>query len=107
MNLSKYLMEHCGLQAQASEAEGTVEVIFTPMQYLPCKESDILIAVVYNESKNTYGFGTIERGVETNPRAMQIPVYFTQNDKLYVYLTACQPGSANGGTMSLAITAGA
>ncbi len=96
-----------GFQAAVSEAAETVEVSFTPLQYGLCEETDILIAVVYNESKNTYGFNIIERGGGNEPLSLSVPAYFVRDDILHVYLTACQSGKNNGGTLAVTITVGA
>lgn len=96
-----------GLSASASEAAGTVELSFTPLQHGTSQATDVLIAVVYNEKEDSYGYNTIERGSGSAPLSMSVPAYFAEDDELYVYLTASQAGVANGGTLGVSIIAGA
>ena len=96
-----------GLSANASAAAGTVEVKFTPLQHGICKAEDMLIAVVYNDKENSYGYNTVKRGTGSAQLTLSVPAYFAEGDTLYVYLTASRKGTANGGTLGVTITAGA
>lgn len=95
------------LAASASAATQKIEVTFTPLHYGIAKDDDTIIAIAYDETADTYGYGTATRGSGTSPLTIDIPGYFESGDSIHVYLTACQPKVANGQTTSVAITAGA
>jgi hypothetical protein len=94
-----------GLTATASEANQTVEAVFTPHHHGISKDSDTLIVIMYNETEEAYGYAIAERGSGTGLMTVSVPGYFMAGDTIHVYLTACQKKVANGGTISIKITA--
>jgi hypothetical protein len=95
------------LSASASESAQKVEVTVTPQHHGIAKDDDTLIALAYNETGDTYGFGTVSRGGGTSPVTIDVPGYFASGDRIIVYLTACQKKVANGNTTIASITAAA
>jgi hypothetical protein len=95
------------LAATASAATQIITVSFTPLLYGTAKPEDVMIALAYNETGDTFGYGTIERGGTASTLSIDIPGFFEDGDSIVVYLTACQPKIANGSTISVTITAAA
>ncbi|QQO07870.1 DUF6266 family protein [Breznakiella homolactica] len=94
------------MSATASAASGTVKVSYTPCQHGTAHRHDTLIVVVYNETGDTYGFTTVDRGEGSGAVMVSVPVWFGEGDSLHVYLTASRKGKANGGTLYAGVTAG-
>jgi hypothetical protein len=93
------------LSAAASAATQIITVNFTPLLYGTAKPEDVMIALAYNETRDTFGYGTTARGSASAALAIDIPGFFEDGDSIIVYLTACQPKTANGSTTSVTITA--
>jgi hypothetical protein len=94
-----------GLQCSASAGVQAYSVSFTAHHYGTAKDTDTMIVLVYDETAETYAFGTVARGSQPTPLNVEIPGYFAEGDTLHVYLTACQPKVANGATVSITTTA--
>ncbi|QQO08764.1 DUF6266 family protein [Breznakiella homolactica] len=86
------------MSVTASAMSGTVELLVTPLCGGSAHRHDTLIAVVYNETSDTYGWNTIDRGTG-DPVAIAVPVFFREGDVLNIYLTASRKGSCNGYTL--------
>jgi hypothetical protein len=95
------------LSAAASAANQSVAVTFTPLQHSTAKSDDVMIAVVYDETADTFGTNTAPRGSGAAALTIDVPGYFAAGDTIHVYLTACQKKMMNGSTTSVTITAAA
>jgi hypothetical protein len=84
-------------------SSGQVTASVTPAVYGIAKETDTLIAVAYNQTKDTYNTASAPRGtgaaVSLN---VQLPTEI--GDVIYVWVTASQPKIANGPTLAFTVT---
>jgi hypothetical protein len=82
---------------------GQVTATVTPATYGIAKETDTLIAIAYNQTKDTYNTATAPRGTGAAvPLDVQLPT--ETGDVLYVWVTASQPKVANGPTLAYTVT---
>jgi hypothetical protein len=91
--------------ASASAAAQSIEVTCTPQHYGIAKDDDTLIAIAYDETADTFGYGITPRGSGTSPLTITVPGYFEAGDTIHVYLSACQKKVDNGATLHTSITA--
>jgi hypothetical protein len=82
-----------------AEADGHATVTVTPATYGIAKETDSLIAIAYNKTKNTYNAATAPRGTGTAVN-IEVEIPTTAGDVVYVWVTAAQPKVANGPTLA-------
>ena len=94
------------LSAYAPADAGTVEVTFMPCNHGTAHKHDTLIAVVYNETGETFGYATVDRGDGGSAVTLNVHTWYKTGDILHVYLTASRKGAANGGTLYTGIAAG-
>jgi hypothetical protein len=86
-----------------SGTAGMVTATVTPANYGIAKDTDTLIAIAYNQTKDTYNTNTAPRGSGAAvPIDVQIPT--ETGDVLYVWVTASQPKVANGPTLASSVT---
>lgn len=86
-----------------SAGSGQVTATITPANYGIAKDTDTLIAIVYNQTKDTYNTGTAPRGSGASvPISITIPT--ETGDVLFVWVTASQPKVANGPTLAFTET---
>jgi hypothetical protein len=85
--------------AAVSAADGKVTVTVTPATYGIAKATDILIAIAFNRTKDTYNTATAPRGSGTAV-ALEVEIPTTSGDAVYVWVTAAQPKVANGPTLA-------
>jgi hypothetical protein len=89
--------------AAVAAADGKVTATVTPATYGMAKETDTLIAIAYNQTKDTYNTMTAPRGAGAAvPLEIEIPT--AAGDVLYVWITAAQPKVANGPTIAFTET---
>jgi hypothetical protein len=82
---------------------GQVTATVTPATYGIAKDTDTLIAIAYNQTKDTYNTATAPRGSGAAvPLNVQLPT--ETGDILYVWVTASQPKVANGPTLAFSVT---
>jgi hypothetical protein len=79
--------------------DGKVTATVTPATYGIAKATDTLIAVAYNQTKDTYNTATAPRGSGTAV-ALEVEIPTTAGDVLFVWVTAAQPKVANGPTLA-------
>jgi hypothetical protein len=87
-------------------ADGKVTVTVTPAMYGIAKETDTLIAVVHNQTLDTYNTATAARGTGAAV-AIDVEIPTAAGNVLYVWLTAAQPKVANGPTLAYTATVAA
>jgi hypothetical protein len=89
-----------------AEADNKVTVTVTPASYGIAKADDTLIAVAYNQTKDTYNTATAARGSGAAvPINVEIPT--AAGDVFYVWVTAAQSKVANGPTLAFTGTVAA
>ncbi|MDR0639965.1 MAG: DUF6266 family protein [Spirochaetaceae bacterium] len=90
----------------AAAADNKVTVTVTPATYGIAKDTDTLIAIAYNQTKDTCNTATAQRGSGSAvPIDIEIPT--AAGDVFYVWVTAAQPKVANGPTLAFTGTVGA
>jgi hypothetical protein len=87
-------------------ADGKVSATVTPATYGIAKSTDTLIAIAYNQTKDTYNTATAPRGSGTAV-TLEIEIPTVAGDVLYVWVTAAQPKVANGPTLAFTQTVSA
>ena len=84
-------------------ADGKVTATVTPATYGIAKETDTLIAIAYNQTKDTYNTATAPRGTGAAvPLEIELPT--VAGDVLYIWVTAAQHKVANGPTLAFTAT---
>jgi hypothetical protein len=89
--------------AAVAAASGKVTATVTPATYGIAKPTDTLIAIAYNQTKDTYNTATAARG-SGSAVALEVEIPTAENDVLYVWVTAAQPKVANGPTLAYTLT---
>jgi hypothetical protein len=80
-------------------ADGKVTATVTPATYGIAKATDTLIAIAYNQTKDTYNTATAPRG-SGSPVSLEVEIPTSADDILYVWVTAAQAKVANGPTLT-------
>jgi hypothetical protein len=85
--------------SDVAQADGKVTATITPATYGIAKDTDTLIAIAYNQTKDTYNTNTAPRGAGS-----AVPIDITlpteTGDVIYVWVTAAQSKTANGPTLA-------
>jgi hypothetical protein len=86
-----------------SSADQQVEVVVTPFRYGLAKETDTIIAIVYNKTKDSYNSAFATRGTSGDV-TITVPIPTEASDELYIWVTASQKDTVNAGTLPFTAT---
>jgi hypothetical protein len=86
-----------------SQADQEVEIVITPFRYGLALPTDTLIAVVYNQTKDSYNSAFAERG-PSGDSTITVPIPTETGDELFIWVTAAQKSTVNAGTLPFTAT---